>query len=1441
MADGRIEIDTKIQNDNLKKDLKEMDKAVKNEFRQLKAEFRLMENSFKLAEMKALLPFKKQMFDTEMEMRKMQNELRITSLKAMLPFKKDMINTEKEFLKLGMSMGKYQGTNKEFMKTVEELGATQKKARDNMIKNDKMIGVSIMQQAAAMLNMTSQAKRISEGYDRMKNPLLSVNKAGLKFADTLQETAHRGNAAVLALKRLGPNANMKQLQDEMMKITQGQMRFQQVAMASAVTTGVVFALMNKMAMETDKQYKTAFENMKKNVVKALQPMVQVFASAMTHVYNMVSSLAQMIQKFNQAHPVMAKFISAVLLLVPALTLLLAPLAVGIGLLDGMLAAFSSVFILIEPLVTGLAAMSATVWLVAGAIAGAVIAFGYFYKTSEKFRNTINTGASDIGKFGKNILNLGRYFLEVASTGKVANDMVSRLPKAWQKAVQEIGQHLANLRKAVTDAFNGDFSEIEKIFSNIIPSIIGFLVGGIPGLIISASRFIPAISQGIESNADQLTQTIQKVMNNVSNWLINDLPKYIQIGIDIINGIVQGFVKNIPIFVNALTNIINMIVPLIIQLIPSLLNAGIMIIGAIISGINSMLSSLIDAFTKIFPAIITALATAFPLLLQSGMQIMQAIINGISQNLPLILSMATQLLSLFLNTITQLLPQIVTMGLNLVIQLINGIVQMIPALLPVAIRIINEIINVLSNNLPLFISFGIQIITSILQAITNMLPLLAAAAVTIIKHLTQTLIANLPQIINAGVGMITALINGFVQALPSIIQAVVNLITIIIKALSDNLPLIINAGIQVMGALIQGIIQVMPLLFSAAGQIIGIILQSIGSNLPKILDLGLQLITSLLTGIGQAFPQLRGLMNVLKSILTFVFPLVKGIIMSTWGAIVNVIQGSLKVINGIVGIFSNLFKGNWKGVWNSVKELASGAVQAIWGLLNLWFVGKFLKPLKTFGTTAKTVMSKGWSLIKDAVANSIKSMKTFAENSFKSLKKNLASTTSSAKTSISNIWNSLKNNVFKSASNIRSDVSKEFSNMKKNASNSAHNIKTDVSKGFSDMRSSVGTSMGRVYTAIKNQWGKAKKFLTSINLKSAGKNIIQGLINGLKALNPATTIANVAHSLVKKFKSVLGIHSPSRVFHSMGGYILQGLVNGLSAHNLKDFGESVLKDFGGGILKGWGSVKGFFKGLLGGGSGNTTGWLTAALGLTGTPITWLSGLQKLVKAESGGNPKAVNPTTVMGQHAQGLLQMLPSTFKAYALKGRTSIMNPIDNAAAAIEYIKSRYGSVYNTPLFKGGKYKGYAKGTDYAPGGISLVGEKGFEIADIPGIGAMLVGLKGAQLINLPRGSKVYTHNESEKMLKGTSTKPNALQGFINKFKGATPNIKNVAPVQNISNSSTIVNNGNNNSGESNVYVQPTQVAVQLDSKQIAQAVIKWQQKQDKIRNVSKGMKGALS
>jgi SLT domain-containing protein/phage-related minor tail protein len=104
------------------------------------------------------------------------------------------------------------------------------------------------------------------------------------------------------------------------------------------------------------------------------------------------------------------------------------------------------------------------------------------------------------------------------------------------------------------------------------------------------------------------------------------------------------------------------------------------------------------------------------------------------------------------------------------------------------------------------------------------------------------------------------------------------------------------------------------------------------------------------------------------------------------------------------------------------------------------------------------------------------------------------------------------------------------------------------------------------------------------------------------------------------------------------------------------------------------------GLFGGG-GDLGKWIAAAIQLTGVDASWARPLETLIMRESGGNPNARNDWDInaqRGQPSQGLMQTIPSTFSAYRdPRLPNNILDPIANIVAGINYIKSRYGSIFN--------------------------------------------------------------------------------------------------------------------------------------------------------------------
>lgn len=457
MYDGSIRIDTKIEDNNVTRELRKLQR----------------------------------------ELSAMQHEMELANLKAMLPFKKQMIETEKEMFQLAKTMGNYSGTTQEFMGEVNALGKAFKKTQDEMINADRSIAQSMIQTAGQMANMSTQASKVRENYERMGNPMYTVNKLGLGIADTMNKIANNGNEANLALRMLGPNASMKQLYDMQNLITQGVMRFEMVSLTAGATAVKFYGSLHKAAMEANEGYKQSFEGMITALRQAIDPLITVFADVMTYVYNGVTAIADWVSAFNESHPVIAKVVAAVVLLVPALMLLLSPLAVGVGLIAGMQAAFASVWALIGPIVTGLGAMSGTVWLVAGAIVALTAGIIYLWNNHEGFKETVISTWNAIKSAVVSVIDFITPYLQQAYEVMVAyaQEKLAQIRQFWEENGQQILQAVQNVWSFITDLITSNMNTISTIIDvamKVVLAVVEYVWNAIKSIIDGAISFITGI-------------------------------------------------------------------------------------------------------------------------------------------------------------------------------------------------------------------------------------------------------------------------------------------------------------------------------------------------------------------------------------------------------------------------------------------------------------------------------------------------------------------------------------------------------------------------------------------------------------------------------------------------------------------------------------------------------------------------------------------------------------------------------------------------------------------------------------------------------------------------------------------------------------------------------------------------------------------------------------
>ncbi|QGJ85024.1 hypothetical protein [Lactococcus phage P1048] len=298
-------------------------------------------------------------------------------------------------------------------------------------------------------------------------------------------------------------------------------------------------------------------------------------------------------------------------------------------------------------------------------------------------------------------------------------------------------------------------------------------------------------------------------------------------------------------------------------------------------------------------------------------------------------------------------------------------------------------------------------------------------------------------------------------------------------------------------------------------------------------------------------------------------------------------------------------------------------------------------------------------------------------------------------SLTGIWNTVRQTLPSIISQTTSSMVSSWNSGTQNIVSRGEWTRQNVVRKIREMGTSSVSAVNNMSTAMQHALRAGAAGLYGIASKIPAQ-IGKGISDNMSSAS--SPLQRLADDMVSRFKSALGIHSPSRVFEELGGYVIAGLSNGLTGGNLKELGKEVFKDFGGGVFDTLDKIKAYVSGdfsalagAFGGGGGapgiagagvqQWTGVASKALMMTGqfTPQN-LQALLYQMQTESGGNPMAINGwdvNAVNGTPSKGLMQVIDPTFQANKMPGYNNIYAPLDNILASIRYALGRYGSLVN--------------------------------------------------------------------------------------------------------------------------------------------------------------------
>ncbi|MEC0092888.1 phage tail tape measure protein [Paenibacillus macquariensis] len=145
-----------------------------------------------------------------------------------------------------------------------------------------------------------------------------------------------------------------------------------------------------------------------------------------------------------------------------------------------------------------------------------------------------------------------------------------------------------------------------------------------------------------------------------------------------------------------------------------------------------------------------------------------------------------------------------------------------------------------------------------------------------------------------------------------------------------------------------------------------------------------------------------------------------------------------------------------------------------------------------------------------------------------------------------IWTSITSSISGAVSGIWNKITGVWNQVRSTTSSIFTGIWTFLTNIWKNILTSVTSSVTNIWNKIKGIWDKITGFLKGINLFDIGKNIIEGMINGIGSMANAVVdkVKAIGNGITDKIKGILGIHSPSRVMMELGMYTGEGLALGI---------------------------------------------------------------------------------------------------------------------------------------------------------------------------------------------------------------------------------------------------------------------------------------------------------
>lgn len=353
---------------------------------------------------------------------------------------------------------------------------------------------------------------------------------------------------------------------------------------------------------------------------------------------------------------------------------------------------------------------------------------------------------------------------------------------------------------------------------------------------------------------------------------------------------------------------------------------------------------------------------------------------------------------------------------------------------------------------------------------------------------------------------------------------------------NNVAAVLGGAI---GGLLPGIQSAISAFLPVIGQIITTVGQIAATVMPVISSLASQLVP-VITQIAQVVSQLMAtLAPIIANLVSTLLPVIQNIV----SALMELAQAVMPIVMQVISTVMSLIQ-----MLMPVIQTIATVISSVAGVI-VTVIGQIISLV----TNVVAVVVSAVSLVTGVISNII----SVVSSVFGTILSVISSVVSGVVSAVTGAFNTVVNVISSAVSSVvafitglASSISRTFSGIASTVGNAINGAANALRAGFSGMVSAAGSFVGNIMSTIGGIPGRIQSaFSGAANwLVSAGRNIIQGLINGITdAIGGAiSAVKDAVGGIIDGAKSLLGIHSPSRVFdREIGRMIPAGLGRGVT--------------------------------------------------------------------------------------------------------------------------------------------------------------------------------------------------------------------------------------------------------------------------------------------------------